>query len=385
MEGCLREKKTKKARKDGLKTYILTVNIGSPTIVDGKKKYSQKLFTFLAKNKTEAEEERIKILAKIGTEQIDTSKITLETFLEQWMTEYVKAKPLADETIRWYSMVIRNHIIPTIGNVKLTKITPLHIQRLLNSNDGNDTTLRAIYATLKTALNRAVKWGLLTKNPLAQVDPPKVKRRKYRTLNEEETKLFLNAAEESRNYGFYLTALTTGLRIDEIAGLRWEDLNFEKGTISVKQQLLKGGTNVKFGSVKTDSSDRAVPMIEPLANELKKIRKRQAKEKILAGPLWEEYGIVFTISTGRPIDTHNISRREFKKLLNKVELPDIRFHDLRHSVATILMELGTSIEIISEILGHSSITITRKTYTHPDVKIQKPALEKLGKAFSIMG
>jgi integrase len=370
--------------------------------------------------KEDAENKARNILNRYKSgENLDAGKMTVNDFLEQWLNEYVTPN-LRPKTIKWYTMIIKAHISPVIGNIQLAKLNSLHIQRLYNESEAKDTTLRGIHKTLHAAFERGYKWGLVQENIMNRLDTPKVKRRKYVTFSAKQAITFLNTAKSvSKNYGFYLTALTTGMRLNEIAGLKWDDIDFKKMTIRVDEQLTNEEYDVElFGPVKTTKSNGKIPMVNILADELKRIQKVQNDErkkvereaKLKEGPLWEDYNLIFTQikNPGRPIDSKNLSKREFKELVDltfiqltnpnikaswlnadginelkkQIEIPNIRFHDLRHSTATLLRELGVDMKTISEILRHSSLAITDQIYVHENVEIHRPALEKLEQLFA---
>ncbi len=342
-------------------------------------KYKQKWYPLSATTEREAAKERDRLLvAQEDPNYVEPSKLTVSQFLDQWVKDYVEPR-LTAKTVRWYKMNINYHITPRIGTMPLHKIAPLHILRLLNQIEGQDTTIKGVYSTLRAALNKAVDWQIIAKNPVNFVDAPRIEKRTYQTLSVEGIGKLLETAQQYRNYGVYLTALTTAMRLEEIAGLRWDYIDLNQKIIRVEWQLIKGGKEPVFGKTK-GKDKRWLPLTDVLIEELQQIQHRQKLEKIKAGPYWEENGLVFTTFHryyGRPIDGHNLSRREFKKILEKAELPDMRFHDLRHSVATLLLELGEPIEVVSKILGHSSIVLTDSTYLHPSVEFKRPAINKL--------
>jgi integrase len=195
---------------------------------------------------------------------------------------------------------------------------------------------------------------------------------------------FLEIAKPCRNYCIYLTALCTGMRIDEILGLKWSDINYKKHTIKVDEQVIGVGSNVEFGDTKGKQS-REILMIPLLEKELQ-IRKKEQDEEILKSEFqYAKYDLVFDTykrNPDKPIASKNISQREFKTLLKWAKLPDMKFHELRHSVATLLIELHVPYEVIAQILGHVDTKLLETVYGHPTAAIQKEAMEKLSKAFS---
>lgn len=191
----------------------------------------------------------------------------------------------------------------------------------------------------------------------------------------EEARSFLAAAREDRLYALYAVALSLGLRRGEALGLRWSEVDLERGVIRVRQALHRVNRRLEFGPVKSDGSERAVAVPAACKSALERHRELQGQERAAAGAAWTDHGLVFTTKIGTPIDPRNVNRN-FAELCDSAELRRIRFHDLRHSCATLLYEQGVPIENIQGVLGHSSPTITKLIYVEITERVQRGAVDR---------
>lgn len=329
-------------------------------------------------NKKQAEELLIKLIneTREGT-YIEPSKMLLSQFLEKWLNDHARVN-VKQKTLESYQNAIYNHINPALGKIKLHKLRPAHIQQLLSEklSEGklSNRSIQYLHTVLKNALNHAVKWELVNRNAAMGVSPPRPEKKKVQAWSREEAKTFLDALKVHRLYPLYLLALTTGMRKGELLGLRWQDVDLKHNRITILQTL--SSTNdglVLQESVKTTSSSRTVDISEAAAAVLRQHRKRQLEEYMVIGR--PEQDLVFTSERGTPINPHNLTRH-FNRTIEQLGLRRIRFHDLRHTHATMLLEDGVHPKIVSERLGHSQISITMDTYSHVLPRIQKEAALK---------
>jgi integrase len=317
---------------------------------------------------------------------LEPTKTTLGEWLDKWLCEYKKGK-LKAGTYENYETIINVHIKPVLGNIPLAKLQPHMLQAFYNEKlengraDGkgglSTRMVHYFHTIINQVLKQAVKEGLLPRNPAEVTSPPAIKNKQMRPLTEEELLKFFDAAKDDRLYAAYVVAATTGLRRGELLGLCWDCVDFEKGIITVKRQLLilKNGLTLEE-TTKTKSGKRTVVLPEDTIRELKAHRKRQVQEKLLLGEIYQDHNLVFCKSDGTPLDPREFTKH-FQRLLKKAGLPEIRLHDLRHTYATLLLKKGVPAKIVQELLGHSSITITLDLYSHVTLEMQKLAAESL--------
>jgi integrase len=220
---------------------------------------------------------------------------------------------------------------------------------------------------LHKALDQAVADNLIPRNPVAGVKSPQVRREEIKPLSPEQARLFLRTAAQigDRLEALYAVAIHCGLRQGELLALKWEDVDVEASTLQVRRSLSgTSGGQPTFTAPKTAKSRRQVRLTTGDMEALMRHRKRQLKERLKVAGLWRDHGLVFTTRTGTPLNRHNLCQRSFKPLLKKVGLSGIRFHDLRHTCATLLLTRGIHPKIVQELLGHSTIAITLDTYSH---------------------
>jgi integrase len=224
------------------------------------------------------------------------------------------------------------------------------------------------------------------RNVCDAVEPPHVKRYEIQPLNSEQIQQFLTAARGHRLEALFALALAIGMRRGELLALKWRDINFATGTLQVRRILthMPAKLNDKGGYVeaepKTEKSRRSITIAPFALEQLKQHRVRQVEEKLKAGPAWTDHDLVFSSTVGGHLHTSRILFAQFKQLLKEADLPDIRFHDLRHSSATMLLSLGVHPKVVQEILGHSQISMTMDIYSHVLPTIQRETMSKLNDA-----
>lgn len=225
-------------------------------------------------------------------------------------------------------------------------------------------TVQKIHVVLHKALSQAVAWSLVPHNATEAIKAPRPDQKEARPLSREQARAFLAAAREDRLEALYVLAVTTGMRQGELLGLGWDDVDLSRGVVRVNRTLGRSGGRLLLGEPKTKKSRRTIPLSAKALDALKAHRKTQVEERIGLASLWEEYGLVFATRTGTPINPSNLRKRSFKRLLKKVGLPPVRFHDLRHTAATLLLMEGVHPKYVQELLGHANVSITLDTYSH---------------------
>jgi integrase len=299
----------------------------------------------------------------------DDENQTVAQYMERWLEDSAKGD-LGHRAYHNYRLQIRRHISPAFGRLKLSKLTAAHIQSLYAAKlrDGlKPSSVRYIHAVLHRALEQAVRFNLIPFNPAARVDPPKVRQEEIMPLDAEQARTFLSAASEAddRFECLHVLSLTVGLRMGEALGLKWSDIHLDAKTLRVSRQLqrMREGGGLVFGEPK-NASRRTVDLPQRAVEALRSHRKRQIEEQLRAGSNWQDYGLVFASGKGTPLDAQNIVNRHFKPLLRRAGLPDIRWHDLRHTYATLLLARGTHPTYVQKSLGHASVQLTLDRYSH---------------------
>lgn len=316
----------------------------------------------------------------------DPSKETVATYLKRWLA--VCAKPnLRDNTYCSYESICRLRITPHLGSVNLMKLTAPAIQALYETLREQGLSPRSVQytaAVLRKALSQAVKWDLIPRNPADLVDKPKVKKKyEVKILEPHQARAFLEAAQSDRLHALYVLALTTGMRQSELLGVKWQDINLTAGTLAVRRVLQEVNGRLSLADPKSESSRRTISLADSAIIALKAHRKRQAEEKLHSGKAWGAgvdpsfANLVFCATNGAPLRKQNLVRRSYKPLLEAAGVPSVRFHDLRHTAASLMLAAGAPIKVVQEMLGHSQIGITLDIYSHVLPNMQRDAVTKL--------
>lgn len=297
-------------------------------------------------------------------------RATVAQFLDRWLEDVVRHS-CRPSTYASYRQYVRNHIAPVLGGLRIQKLTPARIQAFYAQklDEGlSPRTVQYLHAILHRALEQAVKWELLARNPCAQVERPRVARQERPVLTPEQVQAFLEAARHDRFYALYVLAVATGLRQGELLGLTWDDVDFEARRLYVRRQLVwpRGEAEEPYlAEPKSARGLRVIDLPESVVRVLEQHRWRQTEEKLKMADAWAgRFNLVFTTHVGTPVSPGNLLRRSFWPLLEKAGLPRIRFHDLRHTCGTLLAAQGVHPKLIQDILGHSSITVTMDIYGH---------------------
>ena len=304
-------------------------------------------------------------------------KITVTEFLIQWLDSIVRPNNRPSTHAQYRSLMV-THVMPVLGGMRLARLKPIHLiqlQRHLEERGASPRMRHAVHTRLHRALQQAVKLQLIPLNPSAAVDPPRFTGRAMRPLQAEEASAFLCAAAGSRLYPLYMLALTSGMRQGELLALRWKDLDMEGGYVDVQHSLYEGHDGLKLLPPKTAAGRRRIPLPKVTIDALRNHKKAMLAEGH-PGP-W-----VFCDSLGGPLRKSNLIRRSFHPLLKQARLPRIRFHDLRHTAATLLISKGVNPRVVQERLGHTNVAFTLGTYSHVVPSMQNDAVEKLQSFFA---
>lgn len=282
-------------------------------------------------------------------------------------------------TYAGYKVNVEKHLIPTIGRIPLDQLTPQNVQEMMNGHLRAGLSAKSvayIHQVLRTALGLAVRWDMVSRNVARLVDRPRVQRKPISPLTPDEARKFLGSIRGHRLEALFSVALALGLRQGEALGLRWDDIDFNAGTVRVSHQLQRIDGRLTLVPPKTEKSRRTLVMPSMIAEQLRGHQMRQVAEKLWAGSKWHETGLVFANRVGEPTQARRVIE-QFHRALSGAGLRRIRFHDLRHSCATLLLVQGVSPRVVMEVLGHSEIALTMNTYSHVVPELQREAAERM--------
>ena len=314
-----------------------------------------------------------------------TGKYTVGQWMNEWFEAYakVKVRPSSHQTYKGY---IENHIKPNIGDIPIEKLTSLQLQKFyrLLLTEGripriesekqpkgpSAKTVRNINQVISSAMDMAVRHKLILSNPTEGCELPKVEHREMKTLPAEQLGAFLREAKESGVYELYYLDLATGLRRGELLGLKWEDIDLQNGVIHVRRQVARVDGEVKELALKTKNSYRNISISRDAVAMLTEMEAHRSSD------------YVFPSSTGGPISPDSVNNM-LHRVLKRAGLPSIRFHDLRHTFATLALQNGVDIKTVSGMLGHFSAGFTLDTYAHVTTSAQKEAAKTMGNVLAV--
>jgi integrase len=288
---------------------------------------------------------------------------TLKTQLERWLEQMCRLT-MRPNTYKSFRYVIHHHLIPALGHIKLQKLTIRDLQAFYAEKREHlkPGSLAIINAALGGALEDALKQGMIARNVAKLVDLPHAERYEGQILTVEQARQLLAAARGSRLDALLLVALTTGMRRGELAALRWNDVDLERGMVHVRHNLTwVRGMGYVEGEPKSKAGRRKIGLSHAVVEALKERRVKQEQDRMQMGDRWQEHGLVFSNTYGGYLNPGRIWFL-FKKLLKANGLPDVRFHDVRHGAATVLLAAKVDLKVVSELLGHSSVAITVDIY-----------------------
>ncbi len=358
-------------RKNG--TYMVQLS------VNGKR------VTKYFKTKKEANKWRIDTLHKVQRGLFyPGKKITLAEYLEEWLK--ARQGSIKHKTLFQYRRIVEMHINPILGKIKLNDLQPSQIQAFYNIKVESGTgvrTVRLMHSVLHCALNHALKLGIIYRNPSDAIYKPKVTKHEMSVLDENQVKALLIAARGKRLEVLFKVAITTGLRQGEILGLKWGDLDWDTYQLNIKRQVQRvPEKGLVFSEPKTAAGKRMIVLGPDTIMYLKEHLKRQMVEREFKGAKWQDNNLIFPSSIGTPLDQSNLNR-QYKQLLREANLPNIRFHDLRHTAESLMLKQGVSVKVVQERLGHSDAGLTLNVYSHVIPGMQKEAAQKMDEITAI--
>ena len=335
--------------------------------------------------KRKAQEELTRLLARRdeGT-YVDPTKMSVAAYLRHWLEADIDRR-VAARTAARHRGIVEQNIIPRLGGVPMRKLTAVHIEALEAElqregwvkrrrpaiQDGKSAqpeqrglsaqTVQHVHRTLSQALSHAVRLGILVKNPAAHVKPPRPEHRETKILSKEEIGAILRVARGGWVYLPVLVAVTTGLRRGELLGLRWSDLDFKAGTLTVNQSLERLKGKISFKAPKTKTSRRSITLPTATMQALQEHHASQAEERIRLGLGRDPRGLVFTRADGTPLDPDSLAKA-FRNLVHSSRVTAITFHGLRHTHISHLLMDGVHVKVVSERVGHANVNITLSVY-----------------------
>jgi integrase len=298
---------------------------------------------------------------------VQPSKLTVADFLGQWLdSATLTCKP---STLHGYAVVVRYHLIPALGTLKLQKLAPAHLVMLYQGKRQEGLSARRvaiIHAVLHRALAEAVRWRLVPRNVAADVSPPRQEHAEPRVWGLPEVRRFVDTAQESdsRYAPALIVTLALGLRAGELLGLRWEAVDLERGQVVIDQALIWVGGKAIWGSPKSRAGRRVLPLPEPARQALLAMRRQQAQDRLRAGAAWKDTdGRVVTTATGG-VPILNRFKDTLDRLCEQAGVPRLTVHQLRHQCASLLFASGADVKQVQHYLGHSRASVTLDVYTH---------------------
>jgi integrase len=329
--------------------------------------------TLYGKTRQEVATKLSKALAdREGGLTFDAGSLTVGDYLARWLSHSVR-DTVSQKTYERYERIVRVHLSPALGRIRLKALTSDHVRGLyrekLDSGLAPRTVLH-IHRTLSKALKQATDDGLIPRNAAASVKPPQARREEMQPLSRDQVGMFLDTVKGDRMEALYVLAVTSGLRQGELLALKWEDVDLESTnpTLEVRRSLSETRGRRSFVTPKSGRG-RHLRLSKLAASALKVHRKRQLEERMRKAGLWEDHGLIFPSEVGTPMSGRNLYRA-FKIRVKRAALPQtLRFHDLRHTCATLLLRQGINPKFVQELLGHADISLTLNTYSHvlPDM------------------
>lgn len=317
---------------------------------------------------------------------ITPTKLTVALFLKDWLDNRIAKGVIRPNTAEEYGEIMNRYVIPRCGSVKLADLRPFHIEDILSSMDGlSPNTKRHCLTVFHSAIQRAVKWGLVHANPIDAVERPASKRPTVRAFSRDEAFQFMEEARGDEFETFFHVALYTGMRPEEMVGLQWQYVDLNAMVIRVRQTVIwLKGSKWEFAKPKTKRGVRDIPIPPSLAARLREHKRRQSEESMKVRRFYrDDLDLVFGDRLGLPLRYENISSRHMKPICKRAGLGRASLYTFRHTFATLLLAAGENVKIVSELLGHASVVITMDCYCHVLPSMSEGATRRLEKILKL--
>lgn len=297
---------------------------------------------------------------------LDSASTTLAEFMAKWLVSTQSS--LRPNTHKQYTQIVSQHIEPVLGKLKVRSLKPDHIQQLYDNMVAAGKGLRSVqltHAVLHRCLVHAARLGIIPRNPAAATTPPKPKRKEMMFFDEDQVQtMLLTARGDGQIYALLHLAISTGMRQGELLGLKWSDLDWQTSQLNIRRQLSKSaGAGYELTTPKTKAGIRNIDLGENTILVLREHQQEQYQQISQAADQWHDHDLIFPSSIGTHSDRDNL-RRQFKIILEDAGLPEIRFHDLRHTAAALMLSHGVPVIVVSRRLGHARPSITLDIYGH---------------------
>ncbi len=360
--------------------YSFVIDIGRDPVT--KKRKQKRVSGFTSEKKAHAA--MIDMIAELNKGgYVEPTNKRLGEYLEEWLKH--KKKRVAHSTYLHYEGYVNNHIIPALGDTKIQDLKPMQIQLfydgLLEEKKLSERSIHHIHRIISNALNLGVRMGEVQRNIATAVDPVKVTKKELQYWDIKEVNAFLKHAEKHQYYIAYYIAIFTGMRQGEILGLKWDAIDLENKNIQVHRAQKRSDKGYELKDLKNNSSYRSISMSDSLVKELKRYKAEQSEFIMRMRKDYDDQDYVVTSGLGTPVLPSNLSRA-FHAIIKKAEIKDIRFHDLRHTHASLLFKQNVHPKIVQERLGHKNIQITLDTYSHMLGNMQEAAAAKFDEMFT---
>ncbi|QDP39368.1 site-specific integrase [Radiobacillus deserti] len=333
------------------------------------------------KTKREAEIAKNKMLYEINNGMyVEPTRMKMEELSQKWLKK--KKRDVQETTFTGYKILVDKHIEPYFHQKQIDKVKTYHIEEfydhLYEEAELSGTTVQKIHTVIKSCFDYAMKMEWIAKNPVDSVDRPKREPSVVEVWDSNEVRFFLDNTNDDPLFIAYQLAVAEGMRQGEILGLRWKDIDFKGQKLTIRQTLSNDGKKLKPGA-KNKSSLRTIPLTKETLIVLKKHPNRQSKIKIESESAFKDLDLVVCTNVGTPINPSNL-RRSFNRNIEKLDMKKIRFHGLRHTHATICLQLNMHPKIVAERLGHADVRITLDTYSHLLPSMQSQAVNQISQA-----